>query len=802
MKVLEKFQNKKVFALYLVGVLILSAGVSFAYFSANSSVTGGGSVATNTTATIKSEGVQADGNISFSNADIYPGHQAVASIRVTGTGNNTPIVFNVIFNGNNTFNTPINYTIYKVENNIDASYSCEVREGRVGLNKIYYEECTGNNIEELGTSIGSGTITQGEGKTILKSDEIILTEPDGKEIYYYVVFEYPNEEANQNDDIGSIISGNITIEEGSKYTNPNVVFVGTTTSGNNGWYKSVSLTSNITTQTGNYDVLYCVTTEDSCIPNQTASITNNSFTTALSSNANPQKLCVRITDEYNQIGEGCSEAYKVDGTNPTITTTLASSTAGSNNWYKEATIKANGSDSHSGIESIKYCTTTSSTCTPTTNVNGNSTEVKLPSNASAQKVCAQAIDISGNTSTITCSSAYSVDTTNPTVSITSTSVTENSISVTVSGNDAHSGIDQYKFSSNGGSTYTTISSTNNTYTYTFNNLNGGTTYNIAVQVVDKSGRVSSVVTKSVETERISAKDTILANYPTILTRTNFNTTVTTTTTGTIYKSADSSQYDNDGEVYYFAGNPTDNWVKFGGFYWRIIRINGDGTIRLIYQGTSANTTGTRTQTGTSSFNGSYSNNMYVGFKYTSGSVQGTGTNSTIKGVLDSWYNSNLKNYVDRIDGNAGFCNDRTLYSGSGTGTAITYYAAYYRLYANNSPSFKCSNSSDLFTLSSASKGNKALTYPIGLIAADEVVYAGGVYGQINGSYYLYTRQNYWTMSPNCFDGDYARMFFVISDGDLGDGIVRNALGVRPVINLKADTLFTGTGTTTDPYVVS
>ena len=116
MKILEKLKNKKVFVFYLLGVLLLSFGVSFAYFSANSSVTGSGGVATSTTATIESEGVQADGNISFSNTDIYPGHQAVASIKVTGTGDNTPIIFNVIFNGNNTFNTPINYTIYKVEN--------------------------------------------------------------------------------------------------------------------------------------------------------------------------------------------------------------------------------------------------------------------------------------------------------------------------------------------------------------------------------------------------------------------------------------------------------------------------------------------------------------------------------------------------------------------------------------------------------------------------------------------------------------------------------------------------------------
>ena len=86
-----------------------------------------------------------------------------------------------------------------------------------------------------------------------------------------------------------------------------------------------------------------------------------------------------------------------------------------------------------------------------------------------------------------------------------------------------------------------------------------------------------------------------------------------TTTGVIYKAQD-----DWGDTYYFAGNPTDNWVKFANFYWRIIRINGDGSIRMIYQGTSANTTGTGTQLQTNVFNSSYNRSEYVGYMYTSG----------------------------------------------------------------------------------------------------------------------------------------------------------------------------------------
>ena len=237
-------------------------------------------------------------------------------------------------------------------------------------------------------------------------------------------------------------------------------------------------------------------------------------------------------------------------------------------------------------------------------------------------------------------------------------------------------------------------------------------------------------------ERVSASDTILANYPTVLTRGDFSTTVTATTTGTIYKSLDETQYDDDGEVYYFAGNPTDNWVSFGGFYWRIIRINGDGTIRMIYQGTSANATGIGTQTGTSTFNSSYNNNMYVGFKFTSGQVHGTEINSTILTALNNWYSNNLTSYADDIDMNAGFCGDRTSttdYSGApndtgGIGTTDTYYGARYRLYINKTPTFKCSDkSNDLYTVVSSNQGNKSLTYPIGLITADEVYHMQEVY---------------------------------------------------------------------------
>ena len=307
----------------------------------------------------------------------------------------------------------------------------------------------------------------------------------------------------------------------------------------------------------------------------------------------------------------------------------------------------------------------------------------------------------------------------------------------------------------------------------------------------------------------SAADVILAGK-TQLTRNDFSTTVTDTTTGTIYY-----EDTTDGRTYYFAGNPIDNWVQFAGFWWRIIRINENGSIRMIYAGevsgnTEPATTGATTQIGTSTYNSSNNNNMYVGYMYQSNQVHGLTADSTIKGVVDQWYEDNLQtSYSQYISTEAGFCGDRTSTTTDGgapndtggTGTTRTYYGARYRLYTNKTPTFECPDEdNDLYTVASASKGNNALDYPIGLIIADEVAYAGGVYGSSNSSYYLYTNQYYWTMSPSYYNS-WADAFYVTSTGNLNSNGVHGAYGVRPVINLSPDVTIMGEGTVNSPYQV-
>ena len=278
-------------------------------------------------------------------------------------------------------------------------------------------------------------------------------------------------------------------------------------------------------------------------------------------------------------------------------------------------------------------------------------------------------------------------------------------------------------------------------------------------------------------------------------RTNFTTAITNNTDGTIYRGED-----NDGTTYYFAGNTNENWVYFAGYYWRIIRINGDGSVRLIYSG---QTIGDKPTIGASNYNVDYLDNTYVGYMYgsTNSSYEETHANindSTIKTIIDNWYEDNLINYENYLS-DSGFCVDRTYTWGTATGTTATTYSARNRLYENKNPSFKCSNEErDLFTLQNSDKGNQALTYLIGLITADEIAFAGGGYNFTNEYYYLYADLCYWTMTPNHYNNGVT--VFRECSGVLNFSPTSTLTrDIRPVINLKADIMLEGSGTSSNPY---
>ena len=362
-------------------------------------------------------------------------------------------------------------------------------------------------------------------------------------------------------------------------------------------------------------------------------------------------------------------------------------------------------------------------------------------------------------------------------------------------------------------------------------------------------------------------ETILANNGgaasmTTLTSTDF-ANVTTASDKGMYKAQDDL-----GMSYYFRGAVDNNWVKYGKYtkdtyitadsnnnfslvdscnglnlcaklaskgddmYWRIIRINGDNSIRMIYTGTSAPDSNTKvvmtestnnsgyiraTSAGMSKFNQNYNSAEYVGYMYTIGQQHGTSKSSDIKTYLDNWYanytdlNKTGTKITDQI-----YCNDRTAstsdvaYSTTNYTTLTSwnskgtyYYGAYGRIVKDNNPMLTCAVDSDRFTVNKINgKGNSALTYPIGLITIDELEMAGNNWSESNTSYYLHTGAYYWAGSPYEFYDSDSIEFRVYGDGYLSDGSVRDNRGVRGVVSLSSESKLLGSGTYNDVYTVN
>ncbi len=274
--------------------------------------------------------------------------------------------------------------------------------------------------------------------------------------------------------------------------------------------------------------------------------------------------------------------------------------------------------------------------------------------------------------------------------------------------------------------------------------------------------------------------------------------------------------DDYGTTYYYRGNVKNNIVSFAGFYWQIVRINGDGTIRLLYDGAVKSASGVNQSINnrTYQFNSKYNDPAYVGYMYgnpdgtTFDEVHTNTTSSTIKTTVDNWYKTNIadKGYSNYVSNAVGFCGDRTLTGGDGISTNVYSYFGAYGRYEKNTAQFICPNKErDLYTTTDSSIGNKALTYPVGLITYDELVFAGMDQRNINKLSWIYSSQHYWTMSPSAFG---ATGGIAIEWRQDGSGYLNRWPSVtgwydaRPVINLKSDTMITGgIGTNSDPFIV-
>ena len=310
-----------------------------------------------------------------------------------------------------------------------------------------------------------------------------------------------------------------------------------------------------------------------------------------------------------------------------------------------------------------------------------------------------------------------------------------------------------------------------------------------------------------------------------------------TTPGAAVSTADeallASAEDDYGTSYYFRGAVTNNYVEFANKCWRIVRVGGDGSVKLILHNDNttkvanpcdaANNSGDAAfarYSGTdfmSAFNTNYDDNAYVGFKYgTAGASDYAPTHantnkSTILTNLETWYNNNLKTYESVIDDNV-WCNDKTNVTdttyvpwvwtpnGYGYGKNVTYYGATQRLVSKNNsaggtgPSLKCNGE--------LSKINSK----VGLITADELALAGYAYAKENTTTYLQENATdilWWSLSPCFFNGNNANVWSAGgSSGLFGSNGVSSSLGVRPSISLKPSTNVTGDGTSSSPFIIN
>ena len=247
-------------------------------------------------------------------------------------------------------------------------------------------------------------------------------------------------------------------------------------------------------------------------------------------------------------------------------------------------------------------------------------------------------------------------------------------------------------------------------------------------------------------------------------------------------------------------------------YWRIIRINGDDSIRMIYSGTYAPDSNTKTvmdnyliSVGYSAFNKDYHSAEYVGYMYTLGEQHGTSKSSDIKTYLDNWYanytnlNDDGTKLTDQI-----FCVDRSATNSTEIWSSTSdsyFYGASERI--RGYPQLTCPVVEDRFTVGKVmGLGNSSLTYPVGMITMDEIKMAGNTGNDSigNTNYYLYSNNAYWSLTPYAIYNNSAKQYK--ASDIIYTGYAYDSYAVRPVISLSSESKLLGNGTYNDVYTVS
>ena len=716
-------------------------------------------------------------------------------------------------------------------------------------------------------------------------------------------------------------------------TSPEInIKVGDNVKGENDWYKGLSLNIEVTDNDKVKEVLYC--TEKDCTPDKVLNLEDGKTTITFESKSDIQEVCIKATDMKGNVSNKCSSEYKVDGTEPTI------SNMNINTLDDTMTIELEANDNESGLNKYYFSKDGGKTYIESNNPNYTFTSL----DEGDYLVTTYVKDTAGNTSEIQAKSTairytsyckkngidnfgeclIATEAQNPNIDEAKTFIeskgtpdfTKTSPSVVYD--------EKHATTTSTWSTTSTLAYIGTGYTFNPNTgiytITGGSLRNPNEIDLDDgntyytNNRIDWVSTGSAinRISNVSSKtDSSTGTVTSTLTEYKYSPTPKSYDTSAVGMYSDE---DNDGKTYYYRGSVAGNYVKFAGYYWRVIRVNGDGTVRMIYDGTTPHANGessSNRQIGTSTFNSYINDNTYVGYMYanpdnfvetnsgnttfnyiglsstvkyyfgtsytlnkngrgykiTGDLIQGTiaqdkvgyytcfntnkdstcqrlyytvrynsstsmavkvfeyGTtskeqaqsndiDSTVKSSLDNWYKNNLNGYTNKLSSDATFCNNRTTsnrtngnYNNAGYGMNPTMYGfervGNFASQGTLGPTLSC-QLNDSFNVE-GTNGNEKLTYPVGLITADEAMMAGGINGYINMLYYLYTGQNYWTMSPSRFFEGYfiSNNLCVLSSGEINGNDVWNWVGVRPVININPDKItFTGNGTMQDPYVIS
>ena len=283
--------------------------------------------------------------------------------------------------------------------------------------------------------------------------------------------------------------------------------------------------------------------------------------------------------------------------------------------------------------------------------------------------------------------------------------------------------------------------------------------------------------------------------------------------------------DDYGTSYYYRGNINNNYVEFANMCWRILRVTGNGDIKLVlYNGNAESVNnpcsnvksvyapfsyykmGSSTNYHYKAFNSLDTGYVYTGFMY------GPETDITVNST-DSIALSSLKGFYDQFLRKYNSMIADTIYCGDKSGTTASNVLS--RIY--RSPTLTCpadakGGKAGSYTATDIVNGNGKLRgndgygskpYKIGLLSADEVAFAGLTSSANTSTFLGYSAEGdtYWTMS-SAGNGSPYEVFFVKDGTSIDYDILTERHYIRPVIALLSSTKVTGSGTKTDPFVVN